>query len=68
MNLREKSKKELEEKIDRLERLIATKGVGSDYLSRIERVQRDVNIALMLGGATLLLGATAWTIYKMRGE
>jgi hypothetical protein len=68
MNLRKKSRQELEEKIDQLERLIAKKGIGSEYLSKVERVQRDVNLALILGGVTVLLGATAWTIYKMRGE
>lgn len=61
MNLKEKSRKELEQ-------IIAKKGIGSDYLSRAERIQRDVNIALLLGSATALLGLAAFTIYKFKGE
>ncbi len=53
---------------DELEKLIAEKGIGSDYLSRAERIQRDVNLALLLGSATVLLGLTAWTIYKYKGD
>lgn len=68
MDLKKISRQELEDKIERLERLIAKKGIGSEYLSRAERIQRDLNLAVMLGGATLLLGATAYTIYKLRGE
>lgn len=68
MDLKKISRQELEEKIERLERLIAKKGIGSEYLSRAERIQRDLNIAVLLGGVTLLLGATAYTVYKLRGE
>jgi hypothetical protein len=53
---------------DELEKLIAEKGIGSDYLNRAERIQRDVNLALLVGSATVLLGLTAWTIYKYKGE
>ncbi|HMB98850.1 MAG TPA: hypothetical protein VKM36_10230 [Balneolaceae bacterium] len=53
---------------EELEKLIAEKGIGSDYLNRAERIQRDVNLALLVGSATVLLGLTAWTIYKYKGE
>ncbi|MDZ7757876.1 hypothetical protein [Rhodohalobacter sp.] len=53
---------------EELEKLIAKKGIGSDYLNRAERIQRDVNLALLVGSATVLLGLTAWTIYKYKGE
>lgn len=66
MALKEKTQKELEEKIEKLENLIAEKGVGSDYLSRAERVQRDLNLALILGVTTAVLGVTAWTIYHYK--
>lgn len=68
MDLKEKSRKELEQRIDQLEELIAKKGVGSDYLSRAERIQRDLNLALILGGTSVALGLTAYAIYKYRGE
>ncbi|MEX2604596.1 MAG: hypothetical protein WD361_10340 [Gracilimonas sp.] len=68
MSLKEKTRKELETRIEELERTIAKKGVGSSYLSKAERIQRDVNLVLILGGVTALLGATAWSIYKFKGE
>ncbi|MCH2449032.1 MAG: hypothetical protein MK198_02685 [Gracilimonas sp.] len=68
MNLKKKTQEELQNKIKEIEDLIAEKGVGSDYLSKAERVQRDLNLALILGGTAAVLGATAWAIYKLRGE
>lgn len=68
MSLKKKTQNELQNKIKEIEDLIAEKGVGSDYLSRAERVQRDLNLALILGGTAAVLGATAWAIYKFRGE
>lgn len=68
MSLKNKTQKELEAKIEEMERFIAKKGVGSDYLSKAERVQRDLNLALILGGTAAVLGATAWAVYKLRGE
>lgn len=66
MNLKEKSREELENKIEELENIIAEKGVGSSYLSKAERVQRDLNLALILGGVTAILGITAWSLYKFK--
>ena len=68
MDLKDKTRRELERKIQQLEDKIHDKGVGSDYLKRAERVQRDVNLALILGAATAVLGLTAWTVYKYKGE
>ena len=68
MSLKDKSRKELEKKIEELENLIHKKGVGSNYLSKAERIQRDVNLALILGGAAALVGAAAWTLLKSRGD
>ncbi|MFP8487982.1 hypothetical protein ACKGJO_02695 [Gracilimonas sp. Q87] len=68
MSLKNKTQKELEAKIEEIEELIHKKGVGSDYLSRAERIQRDVNLALVLGGTAAILGVTAWSIYKLKGE
>lgn len=67
MSLKNRTKEELENRINELESIIAKKGIGSGYLSKMERVQRDVNLAVMLGGAATLVGITAWTLYKSRG-
>jgi len=68
MRLKEKTREELTEKIEQLERLIARKGIGSGYLSKAERIQRDVNLALILGGVAVITGITAWALYRSNGE
>ncbi len=68
MGIKDKTRQELEERVKELENMIARKGVGSSYLQRAERIQRDVNIALLLGATTAIVGLTAWAVYKSRGE
>lgn len=68
MNLKEKTKKELEQRVEKLENIIASEGVGSDYLEKAERIQRDLNLALLLGTSAAVLGISAWAIYKMKDE
>lgn len=68
MDLKNKTRTELEDKVEKLERLIAKRGIGSKKLARAERIQRDMNLAIILGGVTILLGITAWSIYKYRGD
>ncbi|MAL17850.1 MAG: hypothetical protein CL670_13320 [Balneola sp.] len=68
MSLKNKTKKELQNRINELEGIIAKKGVGSDYLSKAERIQRDLNLALILGGAAALVGVTAWTLFSSTDE
>ena len=66
MELKEKTRRELERRVEQLEDLIAEKGVGSEYLQRAERAQRDLNLALAIGSAAVVLGAVAWSIYQLR--
>lgn len=68
MGIKEKSKKELEERVNKLERLIAKKGIGSDYLGKAERVQRDLNLALFIGTSAIVAGLTIWSIYHFSDE
>lgn len=68
MSIKDRTRQELEERVQQLERIIARKGVGSEYLERAERIQRDINLALILGGAASILGLTAWLIYRSKGE
>lgn len=68
MNIKEKTRKELEQRVEKLENLIAKKGVGSDYLEKAERVQRDLNLALVIGGTAVILGVTALSVYYLKGE
>lgn len=66
MNIKEKTRKELEERVQRLENIIAKKGIGSEYLEKAERVQRNLNLALILGSTAVVLGITAWSIYQFK--
>jgi hypothetical protein len=68
MSLKNKTKKELESRIEELEGLISKKGIGSSYLSKAERIQRDLNLALILGGAATLIGVTAYSLFKSKGD
>jgi hypothetical protein len=66
MDIKDKTRRELEKRVEKLENLIASKGVGSEYLQRAERAQRDLNLALMIGSAAVVLGFTTWAIYSFR--
>lgn len=64
MNIKEKSKEEIVRRIDELEKLIETRGVGSAQLQKAKRAQRDLNIGLMVGTAALVGGLTAWALLR----
>ncbi|WP_018126564.1 hypothetical protein [Balneola vulgaris] len=64
MNLKERTRKELEEKIENLENIIAKRGLGSDYLAKAEKIQRDANLAIILGSVTAVLGIAAWSVFR----
>ncbi len=66
MDIKEKTRRELEKRIEKLEDLIATKGIGSEYLQRAERAQRNLNLAVFIGSAAAVIGITAWAIYSFR--
>ena len=61
---KQEKKINLESRIKKLEDIIADKGVGSGYLKNAKRIQRDVNIALVVGAAAALTGVAIWTIFK----
>ncbi|MDZ7694771.1 MAG: hypothetical protein U5K69_27245 [Balneolaceae bacterium] len=64
MDIKEKTHKQLTERIEKLEAIIAEKGVGSRQLQKAKRAQRDLNLALILGTATALVGLAAWKVLK----
>jgi len=68
MNITEKAKTELDKRLQRVEDFIANKGVGSAYLSRAKRVQRNVNLGLFLGGMLTVAGLTAWALLNNSSE
>jgi hypothetical protein len=66
--IKEKTLKELENKVNDLENFIAKKGIGSSYLSRAEKIQRNLNIGLFVGGVALVGGIVAYTLLKSDEE
>lgn len=66
MDVKEKTLRKLEDKVENLENIIAQKGIGSEYLEKAERVQRDLNLALIVGSTAVVLGFTAWSIYHFK--
>jgi len=53
---------------EELERFIEEKGIGSEKLEKAKRAQRNLNIALLLGSASLLVGLSAIAVYKAMSE
>lgn len=66
--MKEETQGALERRVKELEEVIARKGVGSDYVQKARRVQRDINIALMLGAATTIVGIAAWVLLSSGDE
>lgn len=66
MNTKEKTVKKIEDRLNKMERIIAEKGIGSEYLSRAERIQRDINIALFAGAVGLAAGVGVWAWYQLK--
>lgn len=66
--MKNKTKDALERRVKELEGIISRKGVGSDYMQKARRVQRDINIALMLGAATTIVGVAAWALLNSGDE
>jgi len=60
MDLTKKAKDELEDRIDKIEAFIASKGVGATYLKKAQKTQRDINLALLLVGVITVAGIAAW--------
>ena len=60
MNLKQRTKEELESKIHELEDFISKKGVGSGYLAKAERAQRNLNISLFFGMTLTVAGLFFW--------
>ncbi|XOV94787.1 MAG: hypothetical protein ACFHWX_08795 [Bacteroidota bacterium] len=68
MDLKKKTREELEHKIHELETFITKKGIGSSYVAKVEKVQRNVNIAVFLAVITTVFGLAAWMISSRHGD
>lgn len=63
-DLSQRTKEELSQRVADLERLISKKGLGSNYVAKVEKIQRRVNIVLFLGVATTIAGLFTWMALK----
>lgn len=68
MDVKNKTREELEKRIGELENIIARKGVGAQYVKKVERIQRDINLALILSGTAAVVGLATWALLKSRGD
>lgn len=66
--IKERTLKELENKVNDLENFISKKGIGSSYLSRAEKIQRNFNIGLFVGGVAIVGGVLAYALLKEDDE
>ncbi len=62
MNFTARAKDEIEHRINDIEDFINSKGLGSGYLTKAKKTQRNVNVALFAVGAIAILGATIWAL------
>ena len=60
MDITKQAKEELEKRVKKIEDFIANKGVGAAQLARAKRLQRNINLAIVLGSFITLAGITAW--------
>jgi len=62
MDLTKKAKEEIDSRLDAVENFIASKGLGSSYLTRAKKVQRNVNLAIAAGCLITIAGITIWAL------
>ncbi|MDZ7847244.1 MAG: hypothetical protein U5L96_10965 [Owenweeksia sp.] len=64
MDLKERAKGELDTRLKNVEDFIAKRGMGSSYLQRAQKVQRNANLALVLTGVITVAGVLVWALRK----
>jgi hypothetical protein len=68
MDITKKAKEELEARIQKVEKFIAERGLGSSYLEEAKRVQRNINLGILMASVITLAGITVWIINKMEDD
>jgi hypothetical protein len=64
MEIKQRTKRELEKGRLKIDKFIARHGIGSGYLSKARRIQRGINVALLLGTVTTIAGLMTWAFYN----
>lgn len=68
MDITKQAKEQLEKRVKKLEEFIANKGVGSAQLAKARRIQRNINLAIVVGSFITLAGITVWVLHNMEEE
>lgn len=68
MDITKKTKQELESRIQKVEQFIAERGLGSSYLEEAKRVQRNINLGILMASVITLAGVTVWVINRMQDD
>ncbi len=64
MDITARAKEELDKGVHKIENFIAERGIGSDRLTKARKMQRNVNLAVVVGGIIAVAGLAAWAINK----
>jgi len=62
MDFTKKAKDEIDARLDAVEDFIASRGIGSTYLTRAKKVQRNVNLAIAAGCLITITGIAIWAL------
>ena len=68
MDITKQAKEQLEKRVKKLEEFIANKGVGSAQLAKARRIQRNINLAIVVGSFITLAGITVLVLHNMEEE
>jgi hypothetical protein len=68
MDIKKVAKDGLESRVNKLENFIANRGLGSAYLSRAKKIQRNVNITIVMGIAITITGISIWALNKLNED
>jgi ribosome-associated translation inhibitor RaiA len=68
MDITKQAKEQLEKRVKKIEDFIAEKGVGSAQLAKARKVQRNINLVIVLGSFVTLAGVTVWVLNSMRED
>ena len=68
MDITKQAKEQLEKRVKKIEEFIANKGVGSAQLAKARRMQRNINLAILVGSFITLAGITIWVLHSMEHD
>jgi hypothetical protein len=68
MDIATKAKEGIESRLKSIEHFIEEKGLGSSYLTKARRTQRNVNLAIAVGTLVTMAGISIWLFNSSRKD